>query len=279
MRTANFIVSWCIIIALCISQGCLEWFIREPAALRKEPVGTLATAYLQGNVYKQLVIEVDWVDGAPPYQDPVGANDPLEILESRIRSYCNKSDIEVFVAADILPICSMESTYTLSTISKLEDDNRQYYRSNDIAVIYIIYLNGTFSDDENKLGIAYSASSIAIFKSQILAITDTILATATNEAVRTIESAVLIHELGHLLGLVNLIYDSKFEHEAVTHVGPADCNTTGNQNLPACVMYPTIDHTAVIEIYKRTGTVVTDFCSYCKADLEALRYGYTELCD
>ena len=65
------------------------------------------------------------------------------------------------------------------------------------------------------LGVAVDASTVALFGDSI----DEAEGPLGRPSVEDVENSVVIHEVGHLLGLVNLVYQSPVDHEDADHPG------------------------------------------------------------
>ena len=73
---------------------------------------------------------------------------------------------------------------------------------------YFLFPKGVY-DDASVLGVAVDASTVAVFRDSI----DDSVNFLGRPSADEIESAVTVHEAGHLLGLVNLVYQSPIDHE------------------------------------------------------------------
>lgn len=80
---------------------------------------------------------------------------------------------------------------------------------------------------------------------------------------RDIENAVLVHEFGHILGLVDLVYESAIAYEDAAHP-----NHSSNQS---CVMYWAIEAFGVGGLFGSAPP--TDFGSEAADDLAKLKSG------
>ena len=200
--------------------------------------------YLKNDIYTYLLIEIDYVPGYAP------DNDALSLLIQRITFYTNKTIKDKVLNAEL----ENRDKYTIEEVYELEKKHRNYYTANDVAVLYFIYLSGEFADEKNVLGVAYTGTSIVVFK-------ETIKKAATVYLpVRDIESAVLVHEFGHIIGLVNINYKSDRNHEDTAH--KYHCIN------PKCVMYYEVESRKLSIIF--TG-LPTDFDDNCRKDIEKLK--------
>ena len=123
------------------------------------------------------------------------------------------------------------------------------------AVIHLVFLNGRYRADASVLGIADRGDVAAVFHDQVRA--------AATPLVRasTIEDAVVEHEDGHLLGLVDL----------VLHTGRQDPGHPGHSRDKASVMYYAIDSDLITQVLD--GPPPVDFDDADRADLATIRTG------
>jgi predicted Zn-dependent protease len=236
-----------IIITVLASSGCFE-------SSDEKVLGDNAKGYLQDKKYKRLIVEVDYVKGFFP------SSEVLDTLRNRINFYCDKDQVLIF--KDEIP--KSQSSYALDDIKKLEKEHRDYKTSGSDIVAYFIYLNGFYSDDSNVLGIAYSPSSIAIFKEKIYEINIPIWAASQLEHV-DYERSVVVHELGHILALVNIGYESSRNHES---------SHNNHCKFKDCVMYYAIETASIIDlITQEDPKPPSDFGNDCRHDLSNLKSG------
>ena len=222
--------------------------------------------YLQSSEYSSLSVEYDWVSG----QDPNASATAL--LEERIEITCDKPGGVNTALSGLVPQSRTGFTYNLSEIENIEDTCRNIKPDpwSGKMAIYILYLNGWYRGEDDHpmkkvLGVSYRASSIAVFR-------DAVWTGSSGPLSWKREAAVLIHEYGHLMGLVNIGYRSQLNHEHVTISG-----TTGNYtreydkhcNDTNCVMYPEIEYLQLNPIIVQNQT--TNFCVNCTKDISALR--------
>ena len=104
-----------------------------------------------------------------------------------------------------------EGIYSLEEIVNIEKNERERFKGGDTFVIHILYLNGEYQDNDKTLGLAYTGSSFVLFKEKIED-ASFLLISSTD-----IEKSVIVHEFGHLLGLINNGYQSPHDHEDPQH--------------------------------------------------------------
>lgn len=145
--------------------------------------------------------------------------------------------------------------FTADQIRALADQNSKNAQTGDQAVVHLLYLHGTFNGDTSVLGISVRGDTTAVFVDQVRQ-------AATPIAPRsTIEDAVTEHELGHLLGLVDL----------VLHTGRGDPAHPGHSQNQNSVMYWAIESNLVGQVLN--GPPPVDFDDADRADLATIRSG------
>ena len=188
------------IISVFMASGCLD-NLQEKLVSCEKITGQCRYEILKGNSYSKLHIEVNYVTGNEP------DSDALNLLKQRIQEVTDKTSISVSQSS----FGSTDNSYTLEEILEIENNERTRTKSGNTFVIHILYLNGEYEDNDQTLGLAYSGSSFALFKEKI---EDSafLLISSTD-----IERSVIVHEFGHLLGLINNGYQSPHNHEDSQH--------------------------------------------------------------
>lgn len=198
----------------------------------------------------KMVIEIDHVEGAAPDQKA------LDHFRSILASVSDKPGGIEFKTGQVIP--KTMDRYGGADIESLVAKHRDVENDNDqVAAVYMIYVPGAFKDNSQVLGYA-SGSRIAMFPDSIEG--------ASNPAVpRTVtERAVLVHEMGHILSLLNIGYKSP-RPRSFSDKDPHHSKNKGS------VMYPAIDSASVNSVL--TGGPPTTFDADDKADLEDIKNG------
>lgn len=201
--------------------------------------GGCAKDYLSDEQYSEMRVEIDYVRNYDPHPWSLNA------FESKINKYVRKNTIDI----------DPDNNFTLQgsvTPQSLESEYRDYYTDGNTAVLYILYVSGEYQGEENVAGVTYSCSSIVIFKEKIR---DNIPLQDPDyvEHRRIAEANILLHEFGHIVGLVNeLDYNFGYDQEDNEHP-----NHNKNQTS---VMY-----------YEADFTALQDFDEADVADLNAIR--------
>jgi hypothetical protein len=208
--------------------------------------GLEATSFLTSSV-PAMVIEVTPVDGRVP---DAGA---LELLVFRASQHCAKPGGIQLVVDPVVPATAPVGTAgvvrSLADLEAFAAAHRRLAGDATTAVLYIEYVDGTFEGTARTLGASFGPDAIAVFKDQIVA--------SFPDAPGSAESRVLVHELGHELGLVNEGAPMVVPHEDPLH--PAHCVN------PSCVMFWTL-HSASADTSQLPPD---DYDDNCKADLRA----------
>lgn len=198
--------------------------------------GAAAVALVGPEVHRSLRVEIDHVAGRAPDE---GA---LELLRQRLLERTDHPDgVELVVDDELAPTGREQHT---------ADDLRalaRAHRDGGEGVIHVLYLDGAADPSlgHDLLGAAYGATSLVLFPDAISAA----VGGSTTRALE-VERWTLVHEAGHLLGLVNLGAPQVIPHEQAYQRGHCDQH--------GCVMRFSADERA------------TDFCARCKDDLRVI---------
>ncbi|MGH2759585.1 MAG: hypothetical protein ACRDKJ_08475 [Actinomycetota bacterium] len=214
-------------------------------------LGANTRLYLSSEIPK-LVVEIDALEGYTPSPSAVG------LLRSRLASVVDKPG-----GIEILPVETFtggRESWNEEQLIAVQRQHRDRWSDRNAIVLYVLYVDGSFTDDATSLGVSFNASMYAMFAEQIRSAAATPL--VSGEA---IERAVLVHEMGHILALVNLGYDSPRDHEDPRH--------EGHSNNPDSVMYWAVDNVGVANLVGGRTSPPTQFDADDLADLEDLRRG------
>jgi hypothetical protein len=206
--------------------------------------GAGAPRYLRPAMSTSIRLQVVVAPGAEPRQATV------DRLRTVLASVSGKP---VSVSGATLP-ASGAKEWTAASIAGAAAD-RVPRLDGDVALLQLVFLTGTYGDDEGVLGIAVNARVAAVFGDRVSA-----AATGLVEPDR-IELAVATHEVGHLLGLVDLFL----------RTGRADPEHPGHSSSSRSVMYWAVESDLVGDLL--TGGPPVDFDAADRADLATIRRG------
>jgi hypothetical protein len=205
--------------------------------------GANAALYLRASPARSLHVQLLVEGGAAPRQAT------LDHLLGVLRDVSGKP---VSVVGGSLP--STSSDWTDASITGAAAA-RAPSPASDVALLQILFVKGSYEGDRGVLGITVNAGVAAIFSDSVSA-----AATGLVTAAR-VEEAVSTHELGHLLGLVDLYL----------HTGRADAAHPGHSTNPRSVMYWAVESDLVGDLL--SGGPPIDFDSTDLRDLATIRNG------
>lgn len=208
--------------------------------------GSSAVDFLASDDFENLVIEIDYMEGYEPTDEMV--NNLKSFLESRL----SKSNITILSPSSIE--AGGQSSYTANDVRDWEEEYRSEFSEENTLAAYVIILDGEYSDS-NVLGIAYYNTSATLFGESIENASDGVGSTPRS----LIESTVLQHEFGHLLGLVNNGVEMQANHQ--------DEENGHHCNDENCLMYYAVETTDFFA--SLLGGEVPDLDDQCRADLAA----------
>lgn len=217
------------------------------------PVGAEAPFLIRSTPYTSIVVEVDHTTNAPPRQQA------LDHLQSVIEDLLDKPGSVTIQVDDEIP--DPGSTLTLAQIRQIEDEHRDTFGLGDTAAVYFLYVSDPSDmDTQNSLilGLAHRASSLVMFRGNI----DDVSGGVGQPSSEAVESTVIAHELGHVLGLVNVGTPMVNDH--------ADPDHPSHDVDDTCVMYFANNSSDLIANLL-SGGVVPDFDAECRADIAAIR--------
>ena len=213
-------------------------------------LGSSAYEYLNRAI-PRLVVEIDAVGGVEPY------GDTLELVAERLQQVSDKPGGITVLPVEAIP-GSPDNTWTIADLRASERRNRDRHSTAKEMVLYLQFVDGS-SDRDNALAVAYSASAAAVFGENIRATATVLVGPAA------VERAAVVHEIGHILSLVNLGYTSPRDHEDPDHPK----HSTNRDS----VMFWAVDTEGVLTILGGRTAPPTAFDREDLADLADVRSG------
>lgn len=157
---------------------------------------------VRGDRFSRLVIEMDIVPGFEPYEAH-----PARLAEL-IDDVVDKPDgVEAAMDGALEP-AGAEHAWTFDELQDLADRTFDRELPGDAIGIHILFVDGHSSSDTSSgvvLGLAWASTHIAMFAQTIqdVCAASVLPAALREEQCRQAELSILLHEAGHLLGLVD----------------------------------------------------------------------------
>jgi hypothetical protein len=218
---------------------------------KKGVPGGLTLACLRDASFTSMVIEIDHAPGYRPYTSST------DLLVERLEQVCDKPGG--------ISVAYREVNFEQQTAWSAQNVRDEGWEHKDASPMdgstlrwQILFPEGTY-EDESVLGVAVDASTVALFGDAI----DEADGLLGRPSVEDVENSVIVHEAGHLLGLVNLVYQSPVAHEDSEH--------PGHSNNEDSVMYWAIESTGLRNFI--TGDLPSEFDDDDLADLAGLASG------
>jgi hypothetical protein len=176
-------------------------------------------------------------------------------------------------AGEVLPAPSTPGgDHSFSDLDLLLESARGPYVQGDAAVVHVLYADGRFDHGGpgTVLGFAYGGAKVVVMRDAVDAACDEtafdlLPGPLADEACETLEAALLLHELGHLFGLVDNGLPMVADHLDPDH-GAHDVSDD-------CLMYwaaETPEYTQTLaDRFLRGETGVPTFDDECLADMAA----------
>lgn len=216
----------------------------------KRSIGISAREILSASQFESMEVEIQYMEGFEPTSELVG-NITL-FLEELINK---PGGIEVYLTP-ITP--GNKATYTLQEIRAIEDDNRKAYNAGKKLGLYILFLDGKSSEDTNTsttFALVHRNTSVAMFGKNIREKSDRI----GHPSRALLENTVTRHELGHLMGLVNVGTPMQHHHE--------DPNNANHCDNRSCLMYWAVESGSIANLIQEGSIPPLD--ENCRKDLIA----------
>ncbi|HVZ56041.1 MAG TPA: hypothetical protein VG870_05230 [Chitinophagaceae bacterium] len=220
----------------------------QPAYRHDLHVGASCRDLVSDAFYTSLTIELQYIGNYLPDQHA------LDSLQTMLNCYINKPGGISLVTRQIQP---SDDLFSLAGIKGIEDRNRTVFTQGNNLALYVLCLDGFYAEDSLVLGAAYRNTSVVLFGKSIR------LDAGYNQAVtRLLETVVLEHEFGHLMGLVD-----EGAPLMTSHKDPGHGNHCSN---PDCLMYYEANDGAYLSQAGTQIAAIPVLDSACHADLRAI---------
>lgn len=214
----------------------------------QQAVGKSAADLLSDANFNKLEVDLVYVEG---YEPTAGTLSNLKtFLQNRLNKPQGISITKTAIASPGL------APYSISDIREVESNFRKLYNKDNTLAVFAFVADGGYEANNNVLGVAYQNTSVVLFGGKIGELSGGI----GQPSQSLLETTVMNHEFGHIIGLVNVGSALQSDHQDTDH--GKHCNVKG------CLMYWTAE----------TGDVVSNLVglssapgldSQCIADLQA----------
>lgn len=208
--------------------GCAS----EVADESKPAAGSAALDYLRHEVYDRVVLEVDMLGSA------TSSVEAKETILDAAKALLEKpGGVSMTFSAPDPTAQAPLGGWTLEALEAVEVTHRNAQTEGDTAILYVLYLPGAWHGDSAEhttLGVSYGPSQLAIFPESVEGACTPGKVQIEDKEIRDLlcpltEAATWVHELGHLLGLVDAGTPMVTAHVDAEH--PYHCDNVG------CIMH------------------------------------------
>jgi len=216
----------------------------------QQPTGSSSHDLLSDDTFTSMVVELVYVQGNQPTQTAI--NNFVAFLNARAFKPGG-----ITVQSRSIPSPGI-TNYTSQDFLAVESDNRTLYNTEDTIAVWAYFADGKADGDTNTqvtLGTAYRNPSFIVYEATVKS-----LSGGLNEpSTAVLESTVIHHEFGHILGLTNFGAVMQTPHE--------DTANSKHCNVEDCLMYYAA--TTGPSIMNTMGGTVPQLDALCIADLQA----------
>lgn len=214
----------------------------------QQAVGKSAADLLSADSFNSLEVDLVYVEGHEPTASTI--SNLKAFLQNRLNKPQGINITKTAIASPGL------APYSVSDIREVESNFRSLYNKDKSLAVFAFVTDGGYEANDNVLGIAYRNTSVVLFGGKIRQFSGGIGQPSRS----LLETTVMNHEFGHIMGLVNVGTPLQSDHQDTAHGKHCD--------VKSCLMYWTAE----------TGDVVAnlaglsrapDLDPQCIADLQA----------
>lgn len=227
--------------------------VNDATAENRKALGLSAEDLLSDDIYTSLVVELVYPGALRP------TNSTIDNFRNFLTERINKPNGILFKETIIQEPTG--APFNMEEIRDIEDEFRTEYNSDTKIAVYVFFSNGASINDTDTsvtLGTAYLNTSIVVYEKTIRDLVNQ----NANLDVTSLETSTLIHEFGHILGLVNVQNDDiHSDHEDPAHLKHCIVDT--------CLMYFESNGSKNIVNYLKLGNSIPVLDPLCIADLQS----------
>ncbi len=233
-------------------------------------IGSAAADFLRDTPYQNVILEADML-GVVSVTD-LSVKD---IVMNQLRELLDKpGTVSLTFDAPDTTVIPPAGGYTQEDIEALGELHATEVTEGDTVILHLLYLPGGWHTDtleHRTLGVATGPRRMAVFPDNIEAVCEPGRARLETQRAKDLlcpytEVAAILHELGHLLGLVDTGLPMVTDHRDTEHGHHCDD--------PLCVMHWSHESGKLAELRLSDGVESLDiFDDACQADMDAFRNG------
>ncbi|GAA4270635.1 membrane metalloprotease [Hyunsoonleella aestuarii] len=217
----------------------------------RQATGSSANDILSDAIFKSIIVELVFVEGLEPTQTAI--DNFVSFLQARTFKPQG-------ITVEKRSISSMgKAVYSIEEIADVEREERINYNTDDEIAIWAYFTDGKSENDtdtEAVLGTAYWNTSFVIYQETVEN-----LSNSPQEPNRSLlETTVITHEFGHILGLTNLGTPMQTNHE--------DPENEKHCDVESCLMFWTSETGSAINNMGSMNSA-PQLDSQCITDLQA----------
>lgn len=247
MKVNNFLKILCFIVLLagCSKEDSPEEGTRIDKSANLKTLGASANDLLSDEKFTSIHVEMVYVTGYEP------SAKTIENLKTFLSARTYKPD-GVRISKRAVS-SSNKAPFNIDEIVEIESNERLIYNAGDEIAVFIYFADGSNDEDGNStvvLGSAFRNTSMVIYGKTVQNISDRVNAPDKS----TVESTVVNHEFGHLLGLVDLGTPMQRDHlddESRAHCNVTDCLMVANVSFGSGLL-DVVDNNTILQL--------DDFC-------------------